>query len=268
MTELKSILQDIFVFPSLGLGSQFIWVRNFYNWRRAYLGTFFWLMVEPLIYLLGIGYGVGSLIDGVNGQAYVVYLAPALMVISAVINSYYESTYGIFNRLENRGTYSSMLISPVSPEEISFGEVLWGAAKGFASTIILMAICFVFGIFTDAKIVLCLPIFFMVACAVSAFGVIIVSNSVKTGAFILVQSGIIVPMCLFSDTYFPLAEIPQFAQQLVYLSPITHAMLPVRMILEGNIQSSFYLHIGFLFLLTVILVNMASVQFGRRLLKK
>src|SRR3989338_8474059 len=106
-----------------------VWYRDFLVWTRYWHQSILGMIGEPVLYFVGIGYGLGSFIDQINGVPYVEFLAPAL-IMSAIMNSAsFETTYSSFTRMETQKTYYSIAVTPVQIDEIIAGEILWGATK-------------------------------------------------------------------------------------------------------------------------------------------
>ena len=122
-----------------------VWMRNFILFRRLWMVNLFWIVIEPLILLVAIGYGVGSFVSNIQGISYIDFFFPALLCISSMMVSFFESTYGNFSKLTYQNTYSSMILAPLNPTQIAFGEILWAASKGTLSAIGVTVLAGIFG---------------------------------------------------------------------------------------------------------------------------
>ena len=263
----KTFFSDLFTFPSLSFSFLSVWFRNFLYFRKSIWVSVFWIILEPLVYLVAIGYGVGSYIADIEGMSYIQFFAPALMVISGMFISFFESGYGCFTKLSRQNTYATILLTPISSDELAFGEILWGATKGFVSVVAIAIVCKLRGLIDLQYILPCLGILFLMCWLFSAFGLLLASWAKNYDSFIYVQSGVIIPLSLFSGTYFPLTQLPDFLQDLAYLSPVTHAIEATRVLGAGSIHSGVFLNAAFLLCVAMALTNWATNSLKRKLIR-
>src|SRR5262249_27665450 len=106
-----------------------VWYRNFAMYRRTWKLNILPNFFEPLLYLLSIGIGVGSYVQQMGGTSYAAFLAPGLVAVSAMNGASFEVTYNAFVRLNYEKTYESMLTTPVQPQDLLVGEVLWAVTR-------------------------------------------------------------------------------------------------------------------------------------------
>ena len=200
-----------------------VWLRNFLFFRKTFLVSFFWTILEPLMYLAAIGFGLGRFVEQIEGLTFIDFYYPGLLASTAMMISYFESTYPNYTKLTYQKTYAMMLLTPLDEKQILFGEILWAATKGF---IAVCGVCFVslfFGLF-KYQILLTLPFLFLVCLVFAAFGMVVVSLAKNYDSFIFSTSGIIIPMSLLSGTYFSIQDMPVFFKGLSYLLPLTHGV--------------------------------------------
>lgn len=200
-----------------------VWLRNFLFFRKTFLVSFFWTILEPLMYLAAIGFGLGRFVEQIEGLTFIDFYYPGLLASTAMMISYFESTYPNYTKLTYQKTYAMMLLTPLDEKQILFGEILWAATKGF---IAVCGVCFVslfFGLF-KYQILLTLPFLFLVCLVFASFGMVVVSLAKNYDSFIFSTSGIIIPMSLLSGTYFSIQDMPVFFKGLSYLLPLTHGV--------------------------------------------
>ncbi len=200
-----------------------VWLRNFLFFRKTFLVSFFWTILEPLMYLAAIGFGLGRFVEQIEGLTFIDFYFPGLLGSTAMMISYFESTYPNYTKLTHQKTYAMMLLTPLDEKRILFGEILWAATKGF---IAVCGVCFVslfFGLF-KLQILLTLPFLFLVCLVFASFGMVVVSIAKNYDSFIFSTSGIIIPMSLLSGTYFSIQDMPIFFKGLSYLLPLTHGV--------------------------------------------
>ncbi len=245
-----------------------VWRRNFLLFRRFWLINLFWIVLEPLIVLIAIGYGLGSYISNIGGVSYAEFFFPALLCISSMMVAFFESTYGNFAKLTYQKTYSTMMLAPIDPEQIVWGEILWAATKGTFSAIGVAVVAGLFGHLNTWMILPAIIILFISSFMFSALGFLITSYVKNYDQIIYPTSGIIIPMSLLSGTYFPLTEMPFGLQHLSFLMPLRHTVSAVRGCLLGGIPWwQILIHIFILIVFSVGLTRWATIRIRRRLIQ-
>lgn len=259
-------MKYLFAFPSLGRGVYSMWLRNYLYFKKTWFVSFFWIVLEPLIYLGAIGYGLGAFVNNMGGISYVEFFFPALLCSTAMMVSFFESTYGNFTKLTHQKTYATILMTRMTPDEIVGGELLWGATKGMFGVIGVTVVAGMFGLLSK-HIIVALPVLFLVCFLFSCLGMVATSFARNYDSFIYSTSGFIVPMSLLSGTYFPLDELPKTLQYIAYLLPLTHAVSAVRSILTGNYSYVVALHVLIMILAAWLLMNLSFERIRSKLLK-
>ncbi|MCB0384576.1 MAG: ABC transporter permease [Bdellovibrionales bacterium] len=265
MTAIQRFFGDVFSFPSWGRGVWAVWLRNFLYFRHTVVISVFWVVFEPLLYLLAIGYGVGYFVGEIDGVPYSHFFFPALMATSGMFVSFFEGSYGGFTKLARQKTYNTILLSPIDASEIILGEILWAASKGFFSVLAVALVGMTQGLITTWLIFPTLLVLGMLCWVSSAFGLLMASYAKNYDWFVYAQSGFIIPMSLFSGTYFPLNHLPEAIHQAAYALPLTHAVMAARSLLQGDVGSTLFLNVGVLFALGFLLANWATSRMERRI---
>ncbi len=200
-----------------------VWLRNFLFFKKTYLVSLFWTVLEPLMYLAAIGFGLGQFVDQIEGLTFIDFYYPGLLASTAMMISYFEATYPNYTKLTHQKTYAIMLMTPLTEKDILTGEILWAATKGFLAVCGVVVVSLLFGLF-KFQIILALPVLFILCLVFSAFGMVMISLAKNYDSFIFSTSGIIIPMSLISGTYFSVQDLPVFLKGLAYLLPLTHAV--------------------------------------------
>lgn len=214
-----------------------VWLRNFLFFRKTFLISFLWTILEPLMYLGAIGFGLGRFVEQIEGLSFIEFYYPGLLATTAMTISYFESTYPNYTKLMYQKTYSMMLLTPLTEKQILMGEILWSATKGFIG---VCGVCFVslfFGLF-KMQILYALPFLFLVCLVFAAFGMVMICIARSYDSFIISTSGIIIPMSLLSGTYFSIKDMPVFFKDLSLIMPLTHGVMITRDILYRSFTSS------------------------------
>lgn len=243
-----------------------IWGRNFGLFRRGWLVSVFWIVLEPLFILGALGYGLGSYVSTINGKPYVDFFFPALLCNSSMFVAFFVSTYDNFSKLTFQKTYLTQILTPIEPVEIVLGEVLWGATKGTMSAIGVSVIALFFGLVDPVTLLPSYLIIFLSAAVFSAMGMIVTTMVRNYDQIIYPSSGLIIPMSLFCGTFFPVEGLPFGIKHLIYLMPLTHSVSAVRTLQLEGFQWSVLINAGILLVLLVILIKVAIKRLTKKLL--
>lgn len=242
-----------------------VWLRNFLFFRKTFLVSLFWTILEPLMYLLAIGFGLGRFVEQIENLTFIEFYYPGLLASTAMMVSYFESTYPNYTKLTYQKTFTTMLLTPLNPNQILFGEILWGATKGFIGVCGVIFISMFFGLF-KIQIFFALPILFLICLIFSAFGMIMTSTAKNYDSFIFSTSGLIIPMSLISGTYFSIQNAPALVKGVAQLLPLTHAVSLIRTLLYRKLELSDFVSLLILFGYFFVLIYLARKFFSRKLI--
>ncbi len=226
---------------------------------------------EPLFYLLSIGFGLGRLVGDVAGPGgepipYALFVAPALLAASAMNGAITESTFNFFFKLTYDKTFASILTTPMSPADISVGELAWALIRGGLYTIGFIAVMVVMGLVRSPLILLTLPGALLIGFAFAAVGMAATSFMRTWQDFDLIQL-VILPMFLFSGTFFPLDSFPDAARLLIQLTPLYHGVALLRGFSVGVVGPDTLVHVGYLTVIGLLGMAVVSGRLDKLLLK-
>ncbi len=247
-------------------GFQKVWNRNFFYFRKTWLVTAFWTILEPLMYLAAFGYGVGSFINNVDGMAYVDFFFPGLLCTTALLVAYFESTYTNYTKLTHQKLYASWLLTPLGAKDIILGEILWGATKGFIGSLGVLLISMLFGLVKSWMFLPALVVVFVLSFIFACVGMIFTSYAKNYDSFIFSSSGILIPMTLISGTYFPIDTLYIVLKIVAYTFPLAHAVDIVRGLMTGQFKMMYGLQFLYLMLLAYVLVRFAISRLEKKLI--
>jgi len=210
--------------PDLTWRTMTVWYRDAKVWTTFYKASLIGNLGEPLLYLLAMGWGLGRMVGTVDGVPYIEFLAPGLICSTAMYAATFECTFGAFTRMTRQKTYDAILASPVSLDEIVAGEILWGATKGFLSGAAMLLVMALFGLVNGALAILTLPLSFLIGLLFSALSMIVTAKSPSYDFFSYYFTLVIAPMFLFSGIFFPIGNLPYWAQTFAWFLPLTHGV--------------------------------------------
>lgn len=250
-------------------------VEHFWTWyRRNWRATAVSSVLQPLLFLLAFGVGFGALVDGTGrtaeatgGVTYLVWLAPALLAVSAVQSAAFESTYPVLSGFKWQRVYHAMTATPVSPAQVALGHLSWTAVKMTVSGAIYVAVIAVFGGVRSPGIVVSLLAASLTGAAVASL-IMAFSATVKNegAAFSALFRFVVIPMTLFSGTFFPVDRLPGWVQPIAWASPLWHGTELARSAALEDWRAPAALgHIAYLGALLVLGIVLVTRFFRRRL---
>jgi lipooligosaccharide transport system permease protein len=243
--------------------------RNVLAYRRAWL-VFVSGLIEPVLFLFALGVGLGGLVGEVtapDGTAvpYGVYVAPALLAASAMNGAVYESTFNIFSKLKFSRLYDAILATPVEPRDVAVGEVTWSLLRGAVYGTAFLVIAWLAGLVASPWAVLALPAATLIGFAFAGIGMTATTFMTSWQDFDLVNLALM-PLFLFSATFYPLEVYPPALQVVAQLSPLYHGVELVRGLMLGMLRPVLLVHAGLLFAIGAIGLRIASRRLGELLL--
>jgi lipooligosaccharide transport system permease protein len=258
------------VLPLLGGRSWRLVERNFMVYRHGWV-VFLTGMLEPVFYLLSIGLGVGGLVgnfplgDG-RTVGYVEFVAPAMLASSAMNGALFDSTYNIFFRMKYAKLYDAMLATPLAPMDIARGEITWALLRGAAYSAVFIVVMLVMGLVHSWWMVLALPATSLIGFGFAGAGMALTTWMRSWQDFEFVQLAI-VPMFLFSATFYPLTAYPGGVQTLVRLTPLYQGVVLCRDMALGSMGWDAVIAVCYLTVLGMLGLYVASRRLGTLLLK-
>lgn len=239
-----------------------VWFRHYRVYTRNLISNGLPPFLEPLIFLAGIGLGLGTYIDEMQGIPYLAFLASGLLVTSSMYTAAFECTFGTFIRLEYDKVYDGMLSAPMTYKNLLFGEILWAGSKGVFFSLAVLLVVMAFGIITSPLALLTPLAGGAVGLMFGALGIFITAFVKNINHFNFFFSGLLSPMFFFSGVVFPIENLPKALQPLCEIFPLTHGVRMVRTLLFHWDPLLFSWDIGY----TVIFFLFFSVA-GVRLLR-
>jgi lipooligosaccharide transport system permease protein len=226
--------------------------RNIFVYKHGWiviLSGFF----EPLFYLLSIGFGLGALIGtipGPNGEPipYQLFVAPALLASAAMNGAISEATFNFFFKLNYNKTFESILSTPLSPGDVAVGELVWALIRGGLYAIGFMIVMVVLGLIVSPWVILAVPAALLVGFAFGAVGMAATSFMKTWQDFDLIQL-VILPLFLFSATFYPIETYPPALQVVVRLTPLYQGVDLIRSLTVGAISPVLLVHVAYLLVL-------------------
>ena len=212
-----------------------VWQRNLDSFRKFAWGSLAGSLGEPALYLLAMGYGLGSFVRPIEGQSYPEYLAPGLVISAAMWAATFEATYGTYLRMIHQKTYDAILATPLTLDDVVAGDTLWAASKGATNGIIMLAVVAGFGLVRSAGgALLLLPLMVLASVLFACLAVLVAAVARNWEFFNYYITLVISPLFFFSGIFFPLSNFPAWVQTIAALSPLTHAVSLAQALARGT----------------------------------
>jgi lipooligosaccharide transport system permease protein len=236
--------RHFFQLPTLSLRFIPVWRRNFLVWRKLAIPSILGNLADPLLYMLGLGYGLGSLMPHVSGVPYIVFLAAGTVAYSTMNSATFEVLYSGFSRMHVQKTWESILNAPMVLDDVIMGEWVWAATKSLLSGIAILLIIWVLGLYQSFWLSLwIIPLVFVIGLCFAAMGLVMTALSPSYDFFMYYFTLVITPMVLLCGVFFPVSQLPPLLQAISAWLPLTHAIGLVRPLLLGNMPASAGLHV-------------------------
>jgi lipooligosaccharide transport system permease protein len=243
-------------------GEQYYSGRSRAIMERAYIAfkSSTWMIVisgfvEPVLFLLSFGYGLKDLVGDITvaGQpvGYVAFIAPALLATSAMNGAIYDSTMNVYFKLKHDRLYHGMLATSLGPMDVALGEISWALLRGLSYSIGFMAIVAPLGLIPSMWGILAIPAAVLIAFGFASFGMAVTSY-MKSFQQLEVVNVVLLPMFLFSGSFYPLDVFPEWLQTIIRLFPLAHAIDLVRGLTLGNISWALAGHAMYFVVMIVI----------------
>lgn len=251
--------------PRLKPRSVNVWRRNVLVWRKLMGPSLMMNFGEPLVYLLGLGYGLGLFIGKMAGVDYLTFLASGIIASSAMTTATFEGMYSVYTRMVPQRTYDAMLATPTEVDDILAGEMLWCATKSLINGIAILAVAAILGAVADMRAVLVLPVVFLIGLCFAGPAMVMTSISKGYDFFAYYFTLVITPMFIVCGVFYPTNVLPEFVQRFVQVLPLTHAVALTRPLIIGQPLTDVALHISVLLAYAVIGYYIAVILTRRRL---
>jgi len=238
--------------------------RNVLAYRRIW-PIFLSGFAEPLLFLASIGVGVGKLVGKVEvgGQLvpYPAFVAPGLLAIAAMNGSLLDTTFNFFFKMKYAHTYDAVLASPLAPRDVAIGEVTWALMRGAIYSAAFLVVMWIFGDVHSGWAVLALPGAVLIGFGFAGVGLAATTYMRSFIDFDYVNMAMI-PLFLFSATFFPLSQYPAGFQAIVRCTPLYQGVVLERSFVLGDLHWTLLLNAAYLAIMGLVGLRIASRRIG------
>jgi len=244
-----------FSFPRLSLRFVPVWRRNFLVWRKLAIPSMLGNLADPMLYMLGLGYGLGALLPDVAGVPYLTFLAAGTVAYSTMNSATFETLYSGFSRMHVQKTWDAILNTPLTLDDVLLGEWIWATSKALLSGLAILAIIWVLDLEASFWLSLwIIPVVILTGLCFAGMGLVMNAVSPNYDFFLYYFTLVITPMVLLCGVFYPVSQLPAALQTVARFLPLSHAIDLVRPLVLGKVPEDILLHV-------LVLVGYGSVGF-------
>lgn len=243
-----------------------VWQRHFTVYTKLYKSSIVLNFVEPVLYLVALGLGLGAFVREINGVPYIKFIAPGIVASSAMFAATYECSYGTYVRMTYQKTFDAILATPVNLDDLVAGELIWGATKSMIYGTIIIIVISLFGLVDSPLILLAIPLLFAIGIVFAQISVIFTAVVPGIDSFNYFFTLFMTPMFLFSGIFFPLDTLPPIVGRIAFFTPLYHMVNILRDFAAGNFQRPLW-DAGWIILAVVVLSPLPFRLMRRRIIE-
>jgi lipooligosaccharide transport system permease protein len=253
--------------PDVSYRAYRVWQRNRDVYLKLWKSEAIWPLAEPMITLLALGLGLGSLVELESGQRYIEFIAPGLLAVYPMWAAAGECGWGSYFRMENQGTFNAIISTPVSIEDVITGEIVWGATRALINGIYILAVTAVFLLLDSPLAILSLPIIYLSGLMFASISLSYTSIARSISSLNYFFALFVTPQFWLGGVFFPLDVLPGWAERASWFVPATHVVTIYRGLVEGNPQWSHLGDLAWIVVVTAAFYAVALFSMRRRLIQ-
>ncbi len=243
-----------------------IWYRHALVLRHTWLPSITWYFVEPVVILLAIGVGIGTLVDDIEGLSYARFVTPGVIAGSAMFHAIFECSWGSFFRIQ-KGVYETTLTAPVSTRELAMGDISWAMSRAVITATCIGLVATALGWIDSLSGAGVLLAAALVGIQFGALGLIFAALAPNIHILSLSFTVVASPLYFFSGAFFPISVLPDWLEPVAWATPLTPSVHLARGFLTGSLDMSHLLSALYVLGTIAVLIPIASMLLHRRLVK-
>ncbi|MCF7802373.1 MAG: ABC transporter permease [Candidatus Marinimicrobia bacterium] len=255
-----------YLWPEVSLRAAFrVWQRDVTVYKRTYKLNIIPNFFEPVLYLVGMGFGLGAYVATINGYPYLAFIAPGLLATSVMWGAALETTYNVFVKMNFDKTYDGILSTPVNPRDAALGELLWGTTRAmiYGGAFYIVLLFFGFGHHWTSLFII--PVMALGGFMFAGIGLLFTSFIKEIELYNYFFTLFLTPLFLFSGIFFPLDHWSPIFQYVAWCTPLYHLVQVSRGLLLDTWTADLWISV--VWILMVVSINFLIVveKFHRRL---
>jgi lipooligosaccharide transport system permease protein len=244
-----------------------VWRRNYLVWRKLAAASMIGNLADPMIYLFGLGLGLGLMVGHVDGVSYIAFLAAGTVGSSVMMSATFEAMYSGFSRMHVQRTWEAIMHTPLTLGDIVVGEIVWAASKAMLSGAAIMLVAGMLGYAHFPSMLLALPVIALAGLAFASLAMVVTALAPSYDFFMFYQTLVLTPMLLLSGVFFPLAQLPEGIRRAAMVLPLAHAVELIRAAMLARPVENVALHLGVLAAYAIVPFFVCAALFRRRLMR-
>jgi lipooligosaccharide transport system permease protein len=217
----------------VGRNARLVFWRNFLAWQKYAVSSVAINIIDPFIYFLAIGLGLGAYVTLTGHGTLMQFIAPGMLGMAVMNAGTFDSCWGCFERLNFNGVYESMVTAPVDPLEIAAGEYLWQAFRAILYGTLFLAAVAAFGLIHSWWVLACPLVFALGGMAFAVPGFYVAMIVAIQEHLFFYFSFVVTPMLMVGGVFFPLDRMPAWVAAIGWCTPLYHAVAACRQLLVG-----------------------------------
>ncbi len=244
-----------------------VWQRNRDVFFRLWHSEAPASIIEPVILLLAFGLGMGAYIDIGGGQRYIEFIAPGVIGAYAMFSAGFECTFGTYFRMEHQHTFDGILATSLNVEDITAGEIFWGATRAMMTGVAVLVVAAAFQLVHSPWAVLIPVVALLEGIMFASISVFYTSIVPAIYSFNYYFTLFISPMFFLSGVFFPLDSFPEVLQKLSLVAPLTPAVQLNRALFRGEFSIDMLISLAIIIVYILVFFSISLVMMRRRLTK-
>jgi lipooligosaccharide transport system permease protein len=244
-----------------------VWRRNYLVWRKLAVASMIGNLADPMIYLFGLGLGLGLMVGHVEGVSYIAFLAAGTTASSVMMSSSFEAMYSGFSRMHVQRTWEAIMHTPLTLGDIVLGEIVWAASKSVLSGVAIMIVAGALGYASFPSMLVALPVIVLTGLAFASTAMVVTAIAPSYDFFMFYQTLALTPMLLLSGVFFPVTQLPDIARHVTQVLPLYHAVELMRPAMLARPVDAPMLHVAVLVAYVIVPFLLCAWLFRRRMMK-
>lgn len=232
--------------PANAVNWMAVWRRNYLVWKKLAFASMIGNLADPMIYLFGLGLGLGLMVGHVDGVSYIAFLAAGTVGSSVMMSASFEAMYSGFSRMHVQRTWEAIMHTPLALGDIVLGEIVWAASKAMLSGTAIMLVASLLGYAAFPSLLAALPVIALAGLAFASIAMVVTAIAPSYDFFMFYQTLALTPMLLLSGVFFPVSQLPALARHAAHALPLANAVDLIRPAMLGRPAEDVALHAGVL----------------------
>lgn len=239
-----------------------IWRRHFLAWRKYWLSSLMFSTAEPLVYMVGLGYGLGQMLPELGGMTYIVFVASGSLAFSVQNGATFEGMYSAFARMFIQRTWDAIINAPMSITDVVLAEWIFAASKAVLACCTFIGALIVLGVSREWTLVWVVPVAFLVGLVFAGIALIMTAVAKGYEFFSYWFSLGVLPMAMVSGVFFPVEQLPFAVRLIGDLLPLKHGVELIRPLMRGFAPDNALLHVATLMVYAIgsFLIALALIK--------